>query len=189
MINLNNSSLLDILPPNLRDNDDVIASCKAIDEEFQQLSNFISKSLVFADIDHADENVLDHLAIELNTDFYDNTLPINKKRNLVKNALIYKFTKGTPYAIELITSDAFDISNVIEWFDYGGNPFHFKVSTTDAITDPSKFSNLIEAINAVKNVKSYLESIVVERISPFNLYTGILVCSGDTETINTNIPT
>lgn len=189
MINLKDSTLLSVLPPNLRDNVDVITSCKAIDKEFQLLSSFISKSLIFADIDHADENVLDHLAIELNTDFYDNTLPIDKKRNLVKNALVYKFTKGTPYAIELITSDAFDVSNVIEWFDYGGNPYHFKVSTTDAITDPSKFSNLIEAINSVKNVRSYLESIVVERISPFNLYSGILVCSGDIETISTNIPT
>jgi len=189
MINIKESSLISLLPPNIRENSDVIAACKAIDGEFQLMADSIKNTLIFADINNVSEKLLDHLAIEINTDFYDNTLSLGTKRNLVKNALIYHFTKGTPHAVELLVTDAFDSAKVEEWFEYGGDPFYFKVTTSDAIIDPNKINQLIEAISSIKNMRSHLESINIERITVLQPSIGILISGGDITTLSTNIPT
>ena len=44
---------------------------------------------------------------------------------------------------------------LLEWFDYGGEPFHFKILTSAFEGyDEEKF---LQALNSVKNARSYLE--------------------------------
>jgi P2-related tail formation protein len=100
-------SLLDLLPPNLRDNPDIIAASQILDNQYHEIANKIN-SLVFVDTDNIqDEALLDMLAIERNVDSYDQSLPIENKRNLVKNAYLYKYRKGTAFVVAQLVTDAF----------------------------------------------------------------------------------
>lgn len=189
MTDIYNSKLIELLPPNLQNDNDAIAVCSAIDKGFIEVVDSIKNVLTFADIDNASSEVVDLLAFELNTDFYDNTLPLYKRKEIVNNALIYHLTKGTPYAVELLVTNAFDDGLVEEWFEYGGDPFYFKITTSDAIIDVNKVNQLVAAVNSVKNERSRLESININRPSPLQKYVGLLISGGDIITISTNIPT
>lgn len=183
MINLFESTLNDLLPPSLKDDLDILTASKVIDKEFQALTSYIKKVLTFADIDHADEGVVDLLAVELNTDFYNNTLPLEVKRKLVKNALIYKYTKGTAYALELLIKELFGDGEVVEWFEYGGKPYYFKVLTTNTSVTNDELQKFIKAVNAIKNTRSYLEKIEITTIDEMKLYFGNVLHIADYITI------
>jgi len=148
-------TLLELLPENLRHDPDIIAASKAVDKEFKTLANSICKCLTIADVDNLDNDVLDHLAIEMNTDFYDQGFDISKKRELVKNSYLYHYKKGTASVVKQLLQDVFGQGEIQEWWEYGGPPYYFKVVTD--ITDPVAIQQLITAINSVKNERSHLD--------------------------------
>jgi phage tail P2-like protein len=148
-------ALLELLPPNLTSSPDIIAASRAIDKQWQQLANKIRYVLTYADIDNAISDVVNMLAIEMNVDFYDETLALDKRRALVKSAYITK--KGTANAVKQVVTAAFDKANVQEWFDYNGEPFHFRVTTEASMPSEATINKIFSAISAVKNVRSKLD--------------------------------
>jgi P2-related tail formation protein len=100
-------SLLELLPPNLRGDPDIVAASQASDRDFQDLCGKIRLVYTIADIDHASSEVVDALAVEMNCDFYDQSLPLATRRRLVKNAYLYKYFMGTSYAVRKIVEDIY----------------------------------------------------------------------------------
>jgi phage tail P2-like protein len=169
---LDNVTLLELLPENLRNDVDIIAASHAVDSEFQDLVSSIKNCLTIADIDNAASDVVDNLAGEINVDFYNQLLSLDKRRELVKNGYLYKYCKGTAYAVKQIVKDAFDQTEVKEWFQYGGHPFHFKISTETNLPSISKITGVVNAINSVKNARSTLESVEALKTADFKEYYG-----------------
>lgn len=169
MNKINNVKLLNILPPNLRKDPDIIAASESIDKEYQKIINSISNCKTIVDIDNAQEQVVDHLALEAHADYYEQDLPIKSKRNLAKNAYLYHFTKGTPFAVEQIITDAFSEALVKEWFEYNGEPYTFKIVVNHI--NAAKARKLLQASNSVKNKRSWLRKINSDL---FNLYVDYL---------------
>ena len=156
-------SLLSLIPPNLLEDEQVVNSAKALDKSLQELHNFIPKTIVLPSIDSLDENIVDLLAIQFDAPFYDPQLDIEKKRILVKNSINWHKRKGTVGVIEELVSTVFSESKVIEWYEYDGRPYRFKVITTDPITDPEVYKQFHKAIYSVKNVRSWLDNLGIER--------------------------
>lgn len=168
-------TLLELLPENLRSDPEIIAASQATDTEFRALAKAIANCLTIADIDHAGSEIVDQLAAEMRVDFYDQTLSLEKRRALVKNGYLYKYLKGTAYAVGQIVTDAFDASEVQEWFDYHGEPYYFKVVTEANLPDISTINDVVEAIDSVKNVRSWLESIEALKNADLKVYYGLAV--------------
>jgi phage tail P2-like protein len=183
MTNIYNIKLLDLVPPNFKKDTDIIAASKAIDKEFISLVNSIKNVLTFADIDNVTPEVLDLLAWELHCDFYDNTLPIDVRREIVKNALIWHFTKGTPAAVEELMTTVFGDGQVLEWFEYGGQPYHFKVLTSNTDVTTAKLEEFTKALNSVKRKSTRLEAIEVTATDKMSLNLGMVVQIADYITI------
>lgn len=104
--------------------------------------------------------LLDELAWQFHVDFYDKTSDFEVKKRLVKQSIQIHKKKGTPQAVMDLLNTAFPSDTiVIEWFDYGGDPYHFKILTSSI--DEDKKATFIKALNSVKNTRSYLEAIDV----------------------------
>lgn len=183
MTNITNVSLLQILPPNLRHDTNVRASAAAFDKEFREVSGLLNLLLLYSNLDMLPEKIIDELAWQEHVDFYDQALPIEKKRELVRQAKATHRHKGTPWAVDQVVSTAFDDAVVSEWFEYGGSPYHFRVTTTDRVTDERKLAGIVRAINSVKNTRSHLESITIRRDNRMGLYAGGMVTSLKIHTI------
>nr|WP_278430012.1 phage tail protein I [Brevibacillus laterosporus] len=170
MMNLDQIRLVDILPPNLRMDEKVLAAAASFDKELEKLTRVIPTLNLLYTIDQQSESIVDELAWEFHVDFYDKNLPLHKKRELVKNSIPWHRMKGTPEAVEQVITAAFDECRVEEWFQYGGKPYHFKIITKDRIPDKTTLKTLVRAIESVKNTRSWLESISFQRDEDLEIY-------------------
>ncbi len=131
----------------------------ASDSAFHKLLEGMLK--VYIDADTADENTLDHMAAEMRADFYDKNFDTETKRQLVKDAYIYKMYKGTPFAVERLIKTIYGQGEVKEWFEYEGEPYHFKAYTRNRIEVEENREKFIRAIGSVKNLRSFLDDIII----------------------------
>lgn len=158
--NIKSISLLDILPSSILQDETVKNSAAAIDWELKKVSELIKEVLLISRIDELPENVIDLLAYQWHVDFYDSGLNVEQKRRLVKTSIAVHKIKGTKEAVEKVVAAVFYNAVVKEWFEYGGEPYYFKisVSSADIVTD-DKLTMLRICVASAKNVRSWLDGI------------------------------
>lgn len=162
MINYKNSEILQILPPHFSKIPEVKAINYAIAQAVKKTVNYASKCSTQVMIDQLPEQILDLMAVENRTQYYDEHLDINIKRTLVKNTLQWFYHAGTPKAVEEMVSSIFGNGKVIEWFDYNGKPYHFIIEINGENTDVNHnlHKQLIIQIANCKNMRSHLENVI-----------------------------
>ena len=184
MINLNNSHITDILPDSLAKDPKTQALSYALNRAMQRLLSYCQNISVYATIDTLPEYMLDLLAIELKTQYYEDSLKISLKRKLIKNTLKWYMTTGTRASVEEAVASVFGHGDVSEWFEYDGEPYCFKVYTSTMNTTDEMIQQLTSIVSSVQNVRSYLESVVVEVMQQSQFYFGaVMEVYGDSSTI------
>jgi len=179
MIKISDVSLLDLLPPNLRYVPSLSAAAQAIDAERKDILDAINKLALFPRLNSLTDVEADELAWQWHVDFYDPSLPLDQRRELVKKSYAWHRRKGTPSAVEELIRTIFGDGEVQEWFEYGGQPGMFKVITSNSSTTSDMAQEFLEAIKSIKNVRSHLEAIEVTATEDMNLYWAGVVQTGD----------
>ena len=159
------------LPQSL-DKENVQEVAKVVDDTLLSFDKTIAEVLIYPAIDMLGSELINTLAIQMHCDFYDDTLPLAVRRNLVKNSIAWHRIKGTPAAVEQMIQTVYQTGVVEEWFDYGGEPFFFKVNLGDSQITTQKIKNLIKMINASKNVRSWLEVLRFSKSIDITRYLG-----------------
>ena len=172
MISIGEVSLLDILPDSLKRDPQVRAMAEAITPELQDITQAIQECLLLPRLDSLPEEVVDLLAWQLHVDFYEPDLPLEQKRQLVKESGLWHRRKGTPWAVEQVVSIIFPGAKVAEWWEYGGDPYHFRVETDQPLTAETDLHRLVRMIDATKNLRSWLENVTIKRTLNSGLYYG-----------------
>lgn len=162
MKRIDDYSIHDDLPESLkRQNAQEIA--KTIDEALHRYESKIQRVLIYPVIDQLDSDLVDTLAVQLHCDFYDKSLSLDARRQIVKTSIAWHRIKGTPAAVEMLTQTIFKNSFVKEWFDYNGRPYFFRMvqDISDGKEDvtPETLAQLKKAIWMGKNVRSWLEML------------------------------
>lgn len=184
MTDIKSVSLLDLLPTSIRYDPKVIAFAKALDEQLREATDQIYQLPFFSRLDNLDDEEADALAWQLHVDFYDVTLPIEQKRELVKNAISFHRHKGTPAAVEELISILFGTGQVEEWFEYGGEPGYFRVRTSDPSATNERAQEFVQAIDSVKRLSAWLEAVILEEtIEARDMYYGGMLHIGEFITI------
>lgn len=175
MINLYNGNITDIMPEALAKKPEVQALGYAISKATQRLMNYCQNISVCASIDTLPEQVLDLLAVELNTQYYDTSLNINIKRILIKSTLNWYMHTGTAAAVSELVESVFGNGEVEEWFDYDGEPYHFRIRTANINSTDEMVQRVAELVSTMKNVRSHLDEVLVEVMQQLHLYSGCVV--------------
>jgi phage tail P2-like protein len=123
------------------------------------------------------EIYLDLIAVEMRVPGYDQSFAIDVKRSMVKNAIPIHQRLGTPYAVKNILNLAFDYATLQEWWQFGGAPCTFQITTTDPLVDPVRLSLFNFLLNSTKNVRSQLARIISFLTTTGMEYHGGRVCS------------
>lgn len=172
MIDVDKVTLYDILPSSLHDDETISNIIKSLDGIFPEFESQIRKIRFYEYLDEQPAEVLDLLAWQFHVDFYDYDYSNEVKRELIRQSIAWHRRKGTPMAVEEMVSTIYSSAEVVEWWDYGGTPFHFKVNIYgEEITDPAKLNNLRDSVFAVKNARSIFDGLEFfakkESIAPF----------------------
>ena len=137
----------------------------------QQKNRIISK--FFLDIDKLSETEIDYLLWEYHVDYVGENASLESKRELVKIAVIAHFNKGTLGSVKAICKILFGNAEIKEWFEYGGRPGYFKISTFGELKDEKDYLKVLDVVNEYKNERSWLEALTFERSSNLGKYVGI----------------
>ena len=162
MTNFEESEISQILPVSLKYLPEVKAISYAIGNAMGKLIQYSHLASVYAAIDILPEDILDLLATELRTQYYDSNMDIERKRDIIKKTLLWHDRAGTPSAVKELVEVIFGEGQITEWFEYGGNPYRFKIKT-NALLTPNMSEEFSVIIRKVKNTRSHLEAIEIER--------------------------
>lgn len=185
MTDIYSVSLSDILPESLKSDPLVKALAEAITPEIQAISKEMVQCILLPRIDELPEEIVDHLAWQMHVDWYDADLDISIKRNLIKDSKRWHQIKGTPAAIEEVAATVFGRSWVEEWFDYGGNPYRFRVNV-EASQQGASQADLIRLeslVNQYKNARSRLDTINIYLTSSSSAYLSAAMVTGEEITV------
>lgn len=161
------------LPDSIRKDRTVQDICEAIEKEMQAVNRATGYCLLLPRLDELSEALLDELAWEYHVDFYDQTLPIEQKREMVRQAIESHRKKGTAAVVRNVVSIILQDGRVEEWFQYGGEPYHFRVILImGPMASEETIQKLVDTIYAVKNVRSWLDYVQFHRESEGRIYFG-----------------
>lgn len=146
-----------LIPAGIRD-----TSTLALNDLIDRMGTVDLTPLLVYLIDNVAASALPHLAEQFNVTGYEGWLQTTntaERRALIKTAIAKHYYKGTPYAIKQAIADVGLAAVIIEWFDYAGTPYHFKVevTTNGAEVDAAKTDIIEKLIFEYKNVRSVLD--------------------------------
>lgn len=103
-----------------------------------------------------DEKYLPFLAYAYKVDFWDDNISVDKKRLLIKESILLHQKKGTLWALERVLEILEVKADISEWFNYGGDPYYFKIKLSIEQEFPH-LNQLQKIIDVYKNVRSLFE--------------------------------
>ena len=180
MIKLNGSRFTDIMPENLASEVEVQAIAYAVGRQIEKICAYADGARIYAALNTMPERVLDILATELRTPAYDENYSIRVKRALIEGTLTFYMTMGTPAAVNRIIETIFVNGYISEWWEYGGDPYHFKAYTTNPSITEDDVEEFRRVLGTVKRLSAWLDEIVLElSTEPAEIYVGHWIHTGD----------
>jgi len=175
MIKISDVSLYNLLPPSLQTDPATAAAARSLDSELNQLADQITLLSKFSRLDELTSEETDELAWQYNVPFYDPTLPLSLRREIVKNSFRWHRSKGTPAAVEELMTTIFGDGIVEEWFEYGGQPGYFRVITSNFSATTEHAERFLRLVNSVKNARSWLDTVLIRLVedTQFNFGTAV----------------
>lgn len=163
MTKLYDGQIAELFSNGAKYNPEVQALSYALHLEKQRIMDRANETRTMAVIDALPEAILDVLAVELRTPAYNGNLPIETKRTLIKGTLAFYKKLGTPEAVNWVVRSIFGNGEIQEWFDYGGEPHHFRVSVKNdgTFTSIESISDFLRLVASVKRLSSWLDTIII----------------------------
>ena len=152
-----NAQVLPLLPQFILHDAEGYAVAKAIQAAMGYFCDTLQAGLdTLYDPDKMPEWRLDELAWETGC-MYDYNAGIESKRDWIRNATGYARLLGTPEGLLQYIRGHFPSTEVEEWFDYEGEPYHFRLNIPEKLT-LKRFEDVLAAVEYAKNVRSVLDT-------------------------------
>lgn len=162
MINFSEADLLSVLPEHLEQVQTEALSA-AVKEGLQKLQTYSRAASVYASIPELPDEVLNLLAVELRTQYYNPEDRRDRREKMVEQTLAWYLRGGTGSVLTEYLGALYQGGRLEEWYHYGGNPYFFKAIVDLALDDEIETGTgerITERIQAYKNVRSWLEELV-----------------------------
>lgn len=157
-------ALLSTLPVVLDEDEGMRALAEPIAEELAARLPEIDLVRLYTRIDELPEELLDILAYDFKADWWEYDATLEEKRSVFKKIWFVHRHKGTKASVEEAVGALFPGAEVSEWFEYTGEPYHFRmnvpikeVQVRNSATDYK--DRVFFLVNYFKNLRSVLETI------------------------------
>ena len=165
MSNFDAEHMLKSLPSVLQKDEKTEALAEMTAEAMEARVKENEKASVYINIDLQEEELLDILAKDFKVDWWSADYTLEEKRDILKNSWNIHRLLGTKAAVELAINSLYEEASVAEWFEYDGDPYHFRViiHSDETIADSTKLLTVISKILYYKNLRSTLDDILFTR--------------------------
>lgn len=170
---LNDIDFVKLLPQFMRGDDAVQGLATGVNEIVRELAGSVAQLSTWDYIDQLDEAELDELAWELNIQWYDTGASLEVKRDLVKNSDKVFQRLGTKWAVENIITTYFGEGYIEEWFEYEGEPGHFRVFSANPSLNNERLTEFLNILNKVKRASTKLDGIFITLTGQMPMAAGV----------------
>lgn len=159
---LTKENLLFTFPVSLRENPSVAALGNVTAEVLARRPEEIGRISIYPRIDELPEALLDILARDFKVDWWDADCSLEQKRRLLKSSWRVHKKLGTKAAVETAASAVYPYARVQEWFEYGGEPYRFRldVDLPQDIWTPERHRRLMWQLQYYKSLRSHLDKVI-----------------------------
>lgn len=161
MSNFSADNMMQRLPRPLREDSGMNPLGETAGKALEAVWANVSLPNIYARIDSLPEWLLDVLAKDLKVDWYDYECELEQKRRLIKDSFYVHRHMGTKGAIERAVSDVWPYTTIEEWFEYGGNPFYFRVLLSLDVTGTVGFDRMHKMVNIFKPARAHLDEALI----------------------------
>ena len=170
------------LLPQFMQNDTAVRGLAAgIDSMIPQIAGQLENLSTWDRIALLSEAELDELAWELNILWYDKKASLDVKRSVVRDSDKVYQKLGTKWAVENVITTYFGDGYVEEWFQYGGEPGHFTVYSSNPSLSEIKFEEFLSLLSKVKRASAKLDGVIINLTGQMNLCAGTALHESGTE--------
>ena len=166
MNNLTAENMLSTLPSVLKADSSTEALAEVTADAIVDRINENQTGMVYINIDIQAEELLDILAKDFKVDWWSADYSLEEKRDILKKSWHVHRLLGTKAAVESAISSVYGSAHVEEWFEYGGEPYHFRVliDSEETMADSDKLKTVISKIIYYKNLRSELDDINFDQV-------------------------
>ena len=166
MNNLTAENMLSTLPSVLKADSSTEALAEVTADAIVQRIDENQVGMVYISIDIQEEELLDILAKDFKVDWWSADYSLEEKRDILKKSWHVHRLLGTKAAVESAISSVYGSAHVEEWFEYGGEPYHFRVliDSEETMADSDKLKTVISKIIYYKNLRSELDDINFDQV-------------------------
>ncbi len=158
---INRENLLRTFPVALRNDAPLAALGESTAALLAERLAEIDRLRLYANIGELPEELLDILAKDFKVDWWDADYSLAEKRRTLQSSWLVHRRLGTKAAVESALGSIYPGARVEEWFDYGGEPYHFRlrVETGGEGFDPERHRKVLQRVAWYKNLRSWMDVI------------------------------
>lgn len=173
MNRLDNANYIEFFPENLKKYKNLEALAISFKNIFKDnIAKNIENLAFFYNLENLEEKIIDEFAWGFNIEEYKDSLDKATKIKLIKAAYWAHSKKGTKNAVvRALRNLNYEIS-VQEWFEYGGNPFTYRIITENLNKGPNWLRELIDLVDKNKNIRSILDAAYTVQRKNKEIYIG-----------------
>lgn len=168
-------NILESLPCVLAEDENIVALAEGIAKILVRQIEEIEYISVYPHLDTASEEMCDILARDFDVGWYSYDYLPEIKRGQIRSTFRVHKKLGTVAAVKELVRTVFGQGEVTEWFDYGGEPYHFRIQTDTAL-NADTYNYIYNMIRLVKSVRSRLDSVQILRNTEAAIYAGTAQC-------------
>ncbi|MGL5593358.1 MAG: phage tail protein I [Cetobacterium sp.] len=158
---MNKDEIYSLLPENLKKYRNISGIAYAMSEQVSKDNSSMDSLKIYLNMKNLDDKVLDQLAWQWNVEFYSSELPKLKKIEMINRSYFHHITKGTVGALESALKAIVSNLEVKEWYEYGGNPFMFRLIVEGDMLTEEEISTVYKLVDIYKNVRSHLDGFII----------------------------
>jgi phage tail P2-like protein len=181
MRDLQTVDLGDLIPPSIASDPQVQAAVQALNGELQSCTAQIEQTILISRIDELDSDTLDQLAWHYNVLFYNDGGTLAQKRAAIKRAIYWRRIAGTKAAVLDGIATLQYKPEVIEWWEFGGLPYTFKVVagvSGKPVTD-NIYDQVERVVEMTKNTRSHLVGVTIKSDVEGKVFIGAAAMFGE----------
>lgn len=154
-------TLVATLPAALQKDPSAVALAEAMADLLARRPDEIEQLRIYPVIDRLDARLLDILAYDFKVDWWDPNYTLEEKRRTLKDSWRVHKMLGTKAAVETAIRAIYPRTTVQEWFEYGGEPYHFRlnINVSNETIASEKQRRVLERVNFYKSLRSHNDGV------------------------------
>lgn len=163
MIDIKQNTLQREIPGNLLYDKKVELLAGALQASLDRMLNWRDKINYTMNLEKLDDALLDHLLWEKHITWHEGLALAEtpqEKINLIEMAIDLHRSKGTPYAIEKVLAAVSLKGEVLEWWQYNAEPYHFLIEL-ELTKKVRHIENVRQMVMEFKNTRSWFDGFVM----------------------------